>query len=242
VLDQAIAQRDTNKADIASAQAAIRTAEINLGFTTIKAPIAGRIGRALVTKGNLVDSSTSPLASVVQVDPIRVVFSVPDRAFMAFRQKLAAQPGSHERRFVPSLRLPDGSDYDQKGEIAFIDNRVDPNTGTIAIWARFPNPDAVLLPGAFVTIAIRPEQAERRPLVPVAAVQEDRDGKFVLMLDGENTVREQRVEATRQIDQNWIVEGGLSGGERIIIDGLQKARPGAKVNPVPARQRPDAKT
>ena len=234
-LDQARATRDSAAADVEAAQANLRTAELNLSYTRITSPINGRIGHTAVTVGNLVDANSGVLDTVVQLDPIRVVFSVDDRALV--QAKLQSGGASQEQlnaRFVPSLRLADGTMYPEQGRIAFVNNQVDPATGTVPVWAEFPNPQHLLLPGQFVTIVVKPEETQRKPVVPVAAVQEDRDGKFVLVVGPNDRVEQRRIAADRQVGQDWVVESGLQPGESIIVQGMQKVQPGGVVKPVPA--------
>lgn len=234
-LDEAVAQRDTAQADVMAAQASVKTAEINLGYTKITSPIDGRIGKTNVTKGNLVGPDTGALARVVQLDPIRVVFSVSDRDLLELKQRSgAASQEELNARFVPTLRLSDGTTYPQSGKVAFVANVVDPATGTIAVHAAFPNPRRLLLPGALVTVIVRPEQTRRRPVVTLAAVQQDRQGKYVLLVDENDRVQQRRIEVDGQVDHDWIVSKGLQGGETVIVEGVQKVRPGMLVKPVPA--------
>lgn len=170
-VDQAQAQRDSAAADAQAAQAQVDTAQINLGYTNIKSPIDGRIGRANVTKGNVVGPTTGPLAHIDQLDPIRVVFSVDDRTMTNVRQQNQGVPLEQlSARYVPTLRLGNGQMYPGQGKIDFVDNQVDPNTGTVAVWASFANPQGLLLPNQFATVVIHPDQKEERPVVPVAAV------------------------------------------------------------------------
>ncbi|WP_448191646.1 efflux RND transporter periplasmic adaptor subunit [Azospirillum sp. sgz301742] len=236
-LDQALADRDAAQAQGMIAQAQIRTAELNLGYTRISSPIAGRVGATAVTQGNLVNPATGVLATVVQLDPIRVVFSVSERDLLATQRQLGIQsPAEAVDRFIPTLRFSDGSEYPETGRLEFVDNRIDPQTGTIGIRALFPNPQRLLLPGQYVSILIRRDQAEQRPVVPVAAVQQDQQGRYVLVLDENNRIQQRRIEAGQQIEQVLVVEKGLSPGETVVVDGAQKARPGMVVQPVPAVQ------
>jgi membrane fusion protein (multidrug efflux system) len=235
-LDQAKAQRDAAAADVEAAEANVQTAQINLGYTRIESPIDGRIGRAAITKGNLVGPDAGSLARVVQLDPIRIVYSVDDRALTAAKQKAGDLTQAEiNAKFVPQIRLASGDIYGEPGKVDFIDNEVDPNTGTVAVRAVFPNPRRLLLPGQFVTVVIHPEETARRPVVPVAAVEEDRQGKYVLLVGPDNRVEQRRITADRQVDQEWVVENGLREGETVIVQGLQKVRPGIAVNPVPAQ-------
>jgi membrane fusion protein (multidrug efflux system) len=235
-LEEIQAARDTAQANVMSAEASVRQADLNLGYTRIKAPIAGRIGTAAFAVGSFVGPTSGTLARVVQVDPIRVVFSVSDQVILDLREG-AGNVGKEEvsRTYVPMLRLSNGRDYPGKGEIEFAGNEFDPRTGTLPIRARFANPDAVLVPGQFVTVAIRSTTPQRRPVVPLGAVQLDREGRFVLVLDGDNKVAVRRIRTGTQIGQNWTVEEGLEGGENLIVQGFQNARPGAAVRVVPVQ-------
>jgi len=236
-LDQALADRDAAQAQVLMAQAQVRTAELNLGYTRIASPIDGRVGATAVTQGNLAGPATGVLATVVQLDPIRVVFSVSDRDLLETQRRLGIQsPAEAVDKFVPTLRFSEGSDYGQAGRVEFVDNRIDPQTGTIGIRANFPNPQRLLLPGQFVTVVIRPDRAEPRPVVPLAAVQQDQQGRYVLVLDRDNRVQQRRIEAGSQIEQLLAVEKGLTVGETVVVDGAQKARPGMVVQPVPATE------
>lgn len=230
VLEQATAQRDAAAADQLAARAGVQTAQLNLDYTTITSPIDGRIGKVAFTRGNLVNAASGTLASVVELDPIRAVFSVAERDVVSIKQTTGAEQQQINQQFVPRLRLPNGEDYAEAGTIEFVDNRIDPATGTLAVWARFPNPQELLLPGQFVTVMVRPAAPEEKPVVPVTAVQQDRQGKFVLVVGPDDVAQERRITATRQSGQDWIVDTGLQPGEMVVVDGIQKARPGARVS------------
>ena len=233
-LDEAIATRDQDQASVQTAQAKIIQAGLNLSYCTITSPIDGRIGRVTLTKGNLVTPSTPSLATVNQLDPIRVVFSVSDREMVSAMQKSGATAKQLASQLAVNLKLPDGSEYKHAGKIAFQGNEVDPKTGTVSVYADFPNPERLLLPGGYVNVDLHNATPEERPLVPAEALQTSQDGSFVLLVGPDNKVKQQPVTLGRQIAQNFIVEKGLTGGERVIVAGVQKARPGATVNPVPA--------
>jgi membrane fusion protein (multidrug efflux system) len=215
-IDADLANRDAAAADVLSARANLETAEINLGY------------------------NTSPLATVVQVDPIRVIFSVADRDIVNALQRTHQTSAKIAATLSLSLQLPNGQPYPQKGEIEFIDNQVDPATGTVAVWGRFANPEGLLIPGGFVTVDVRRAQPEERPVVPVQAVQNDKSGQFVLLVGPDNKVRQQYIKVGHQLGQEWIVTDGLKGGEDVIIEGLQKVQPGQVVNaqrtPPPGQQ------
>lgn len=239
-LDQATATRDQDQAAVLNAQAGVTQAALNLSYCTITSPIDGRIGAVTLTKGNLVTPSTPALATINQLDPIRVVFSVSDRTVVGTMQKTGNSPAKVAAGLVVNLTLPDGSQYKQTGRIAFLSNEVDPATGTVSVYADFPNPDRLLLPGAFVNVQVRRATPEQRPLVPVAALQTDQNGSYVLLVGPDNKVKQQPVSLGRQIAQNYVVSKGLSGGERVIVAGVQKVRPGETVKPVTEPPPPQA--
>jgi membrane fusion protein (multidrug efflux system) len=235
-LDQATATLQQDQANVLAAQANLAQAALNLSYCTIVSPINGRIGAVTLTVGNLVTPSTPALLTVNQLDPIRVVFSVSDSTLVGVQQRTGANYKQLAASTVVNLVLPDGSQYGQPGKISFFSNEVDPATGTISVYADFPNPNRLLLPGSYVTTNLRREQPQEAPLVPVAAVQTEQSGSFVLVVGPDNTVHQQPVELGRQIAQDFIVTKGLQGGERVIVEGVQKVHPGQKVNPQPMPQ------
>ena len=235
-LDQATATLQQDQANVLAAQANLAQAALNLSYCTIVSPIDGRIGAVTLTVGNLVTPSTPPLLTINQLDPIRVVYSVADRTLVGVRQRTGASTEQLASDLVVELILPDGSKYNHTGKINFLSNEVDPQTGTVSVYADFPNPDRLLLPGSYVTTNVRRGQPQEAPLVPVAAVQTEQNGSFVLVVDPNNTVRQQPIELGRQIGQDYIVSKGLRGGERVIVEGVQKVRPGQRVNPQPMPQ------
>ncbi|HEX5325232.1 MAG TPA: efflux RND transporter periplasmic adaptor subunit [Acetobacteraceae bacterium] len=233
-LDKAQATRDQDHAAVLSAEANLAQAALNLSYCTIRSPIDGRIGTITLTKGNLVTPTTPSLATINELDPIRVVFSVADRIIVSVEQKTGSTQGQIAKSLVVNLELPDGSKYKQTGTIAFLNNEVDPQTGTVSVYADFANPDRLLLPGAYVNAEVRRAQPKERPLVPVQAVQTEKNGSYVLVVGPDNKVQQQPVALGRQVAQDFIVTNGLSGGERVIVEGVQKVRPGETVNPTPA--------
>jgi membrane fusion protein (multidrug efflux system) len=223
-LDAALASRNEDRANVLSAQASLANAALNLSYCTISAPIDGRIGVVAMTKGNLVTTTTGTLATINQLDPIRVVFSV-----SADSPILAAERESLGSQFAISLDLPGGKAYPFKGKIAFLDNQVNSSTGTVNVYADFPNPNGDLLPGAYVNVDTAPAQAREALLVPVTAVQTDQNSQYVLIVGPDNKVVQKTVTLGDQIAQNFVVKSGVSLGEQVIVDGIQKVKVGQAV-------------
>ena len=215
------------KAAIEAAEAALRQAELDLGYTRIQTPITGRVGAAAYDVGNLIGPDSGVLANVVSLEPIHVSFPISEQAYLLYLK------AEEKPTVVPRLRLADGSIYAHEGEIEFVDNRVDPTTGTIRVRAEFPNPESLLLPGQFVNVVLTVGEEEKRVVVPQAAVQQNQTGPFVLVVGEDNRVEARQIETGARVGPDLVVEQGLQAGETVIVQGLQKARPGAEVNPTP---------
>lgn len=231
-LEESQAALETGQANLLSAQARVAQAELNLSYTRITSPIDGRIGAAELSVGSFVSGSSMALARVVEMDPIRVVFSVSDRSILELRAA-AGDIGKEElaRRYQPSLRLSNDQAYREPGKIEFFGNEIDPATGTLAVRTLFSNPDGLLIPGQFVTVVISGTEKTLRPVVPLGSVQQDREGKFVLLVNEQNAVELRRIKTSRQINGNWVVDDGLKGGEKLVVEGLQNISEGAAVSP-----------
>lgn len=242
--DNARANARQTAADVAASKAAVERARLNLGYATVTAPISGRIGRALVTEGALVGhNETTPLALIQQLDPIHADLTQSTRELndlrRAFRSGQLQQVGQGQAK--ATLIQDDGSLYPLPGKLLFTDISVDPGTGQIILRSEFPNPDLDLLPGSFVRVRL--EQALNRQAisVPQRAIQRDSAGiAQVLLLDAQQRVSQQAVELGPVQNDRWVVTGGLKPGDRIVIEGLQHARPGEKVQiddtPLPLAQ------
>jgi len=237
-LDNAEAAEQMAKAQLSAAEADLTISELNLGYTTIKAPISGRIGRTNYTKGNLVNPASGVLARIVQTDPIRVVYSISENDLVAIQKAMADADKTHNRLLAPQLRLADGGLFTGTGSVSFVDNQVDPATGTIAVRAEFGNPDGLLIPDQYVTVLAKAKSPQLKPIVPQAAVLIGKEGHYVLTVDN-------GIAATRPITigpvvgNGWAVESGLKAGEKIIVSGIQKVRPGMPVTAVPAKPNGD---
>ena len=231
-LEESQAALETGQANLLSAQARVAQAELNLSYAKITSPIDGRIGAAEVSVGSFVSGSSTALARVVEMDPIRVVFSVSDRSILELRAS-AGDIGKEELagRYQPSLRLSNGQAYTEPGKIEFFGNEIDPATGTLAVRTLFPNPGALLIPGQFVTVVISGAEKTLRPVVPLGSVQQDREGKFVLLVNEQNAVELRRIKISQQINGNWVVDDGLKGGEKLIVEGQQNVSEGVAVSP-----------
>jgi len=239
-LETALANEQEAQAKLEAATANLALSKLNLDYTTIEAPIAGRIGATNVTAGNLVGPGSGTLARIVQLDPIRVVYSVSETDLVNVRQKMKAgggDKGAMKDSLIPRIRLSNGTMYGLPGRLEFVDNVVDPATGTIAVRAVFDNPDSLLLPGQYVNVLIRLSNPKQMPVVPQAAVLEDRDGRYVFVVDGDNRVQQRRITTGPAVDTDWAVASGLMAGESVIVSGVQKVRPGQVVNPVTAGKR-----
>ncbi|MEM7169741.1 MAG: efflux RND transporter periplasmic adaptor subunit [Pseudomonadota bacterium] len=229
-LDEATAGEREANAQVLQKKAALEKAKIDFGYTEIHAPIDGTIGRADITVGNLVGPTSPPLANIVSLDPIYVIISVSEKDLLEARRSGEIQ--NDKNTLIPRLELSDGKDYASPGKFDFIDNRVDPNTDTIEVRAIFPNPDGILVPDQFATVIIEQSDPVSALVVPQAAIQENQSGKFVLLVDDKNTVQQQRVTTGEQDGTNWVITEGLSEGQQVIVQGLQKVRPGVTVQPV----------
>ena len=228
-IDDAVADKKMADAKLKEAQAQLELARINLGYTTIKAPISGLLGRTFFTKGNLVGPEKGPLARLVQIEPIRVVYSISERDLIAL-QKALADNGSPLLNV--RIRLPNGEMYPEVGKVDFIDNEVDPSTGAIRVWAIFSNRDHLLRPGEYVDVLVSQAKPQKMVVVPQKAILIDAQGYSVLVVDKDNRVRQRRVEVGPQVGTNWAIKSGLSPGERVIVEGIQKVRPGQVVKAV----------
>lgn len=233
--DDVTAAQKQAAADVAAAKAALTSARLNLGYATVTAPISGRIGRAQVTEGALVgQGEATPLAVIQQLDPIHVTLTQSSAEVLKLRDAMAAGQlkavGNDEAKVT--LRLEDGRVYPHAGKLLFSDLTVDESTGAVILRAAFPNPDRLLMPGLFVRAQLEQAVSENAITVPLQAVVRNAGGATVLVVDTENKVAARQVRADRSLGESWVITDGLQTGERVIVEGLQKVRPGAMVKPV----------
>jgi membrane fusion protein (multidrug efflux system) len=236
--DNAIAAQGQAAADVASGTAAVQTARINLGYTDVVSPITGRTGPSLVTQGAYVQASAATLLTTVQqIDPIYADLTQTSVAGLQLRRDVASGQlkvnGPDQAKVT--LTLEDGSRYAATGTLQFTDITVDPGTGSVTVRAVFPNPDHVLLPGMFVRASIEQGVNDNALLVPQQGVTHDPSGHATALVVGpDNKVELRAIQATRTSGANWVVDGGLKDGERVIVSGVQKVQPGTLVRTVDA--------
>jgi membrane fusion protein, multidrug efflux system len=236
-VDQRRAALQVAQAKVLEAEAAVRSAQLDVGYTEIHAPIAGRIGRAAYSVGNLVGPDSGTLALIVSQDPVYVTFPISQQILTELRQRSGARAGRSED-LVVRLGLPDGSAYEHPGVINFADVQVDPGTDTVTIRAEFPNPDELLTPGQFVDVSVETATPTTALVVPQNSLQVDQAGPYVLVVGADDMVEARRVELGARQGADVVVEAGLQEGESIIVEGIQKVRPGQKVQPTAGSPRP----
>jgi len=241
-LDTAQAGERTGAAAVLGAQAQVRVAEINLAYTDVTAPIAGKIGRSVYAVGNVVTPGSEPMATIVSQDPMRVAFTVSQRRALELRARYESRGGA--AAVVIRVRLVDGTAYDQVGRIDFIDTQIDRNTDTILVRALIPNPvreapgsqgdSRELIDGQFVTATVEGIEPVQAIVVPRAAVGQDQSGFFVFIVGEGNVAQRRPIRLGRGTAEMAVVEQGLQGGEMVITEGVQRVRPNTPVNPAPA--------
>src|SRR5271166_188106 len=231
-LDQAVAAEGEAKGAIMTNEANLQTAQINLGYTDITAPIAGKIGRTALTKGNVVSPDSGVLTTMVSQDPMYVTFPVSQREFL---QAAQTNRRTDAKSIKVRIRFSDGSVYDQLGEINFVDVTVDRTTDTVTVRATIPNPNGRLIDGQLVRVNLESGTPEEKVVIPQAALIADQQGVYVFVVeDGKAVVK--RVKTGGESGTGVVIDEGLSGGEQVIVDGLQSLRPGTAVRASPLPQ------
>jgi membrane fusion protein (multidrug efflux system) len=245
-VDSALAQQQAYEAQILGAKAQLKTSQINLDYTTITAPIDGKIGRNAVTVGNIVGPTSGTLATIVSQDPMYVTFPVPSRQFLNLGTYYAGKGGFNSVRI--KIRLPDGTLYAQDGTLDFVDPSVASSTDTVNLRGQIPNPvkpDAKpgdinrrqLVDGEFITVLLEGVEPILALAIPRSAVLSDQQGNYIYVIGDDNTVSQRRIQLGQSTAAIATVSAGLNEGEKVVVDGIQRVRPGAKVTPSPA---PDA--
>jgi membrane fusion protein (multidrug efflux system) len=233
--DDALTTQKQANADLQTARAARKSAGLTLGYATVTSPIAGRVGRALVTEGALVgQNEATPMATVQQLDPIYVTVTQSAADLLRLQQALASgqlkSAGKEQARVT--LVTEDGQDYAASGKLLFSDVTVDESTGSVSMRAEFPNPKRTLLPGMYVRARLEQGVNEAAITVPQQAVVRGAEGSSVMLVGSDNKVTAQAVKAEASQGNQWVISDGLKGGERIIVEGFQKTKPGGTVTPV----------
>lgn len=232
-LDTAVATLRQGQADIAAAKANVETARINLEYTKVRSPISGRTGRSSVTPGALVTAGqTTSMVTVTQLDPIYVDVTQPSSALLGLRRDLAAGriQGTTAGQAEVRLVLEDGREYDHPGTLQFSEVTVDQTTSSVTLRAVFPNPDGLLMPGMYVREKLRQAIDPKAFLVPQQAVARDSRGQAIVqVIKADGSAEARPVTADRTQGSKWVVTNGLSDGDRVVVEGLQKIRPGVKV-------------
>jgi membrane fusion protein, multidrug efflux system len=233
-VDELRAAASVAEAGIAQARAALAAAELDLGYTEVIAPVSGRIGLASLSVGNLVGPAFGTLATLVSSDPIYVQFPVTQRERLAARRDIQAK-GGDPKDVIIRLRLPDGSLYDQSGRLNFVDVSADRGTDSVILRAEIPNPDGTLVDGQYVGVVLQAGQPVEGIVIPQSALQVDQQGTYVLIVDGDSKAQVRRIQTGPAVGAGIAVTRGLSEGELVMTQGVQKVRPGEAVTATPAQ-------
>jgi RND family efflux transporter MFP subunit len=239
-LDNRSGAAERNAAAVSVAEAAVATARLNLEWTRVRSPIAGRVGRAEITVGNLVQAGgPSRLTTVVSLDPIYASFDADERSYLKYAARKGGLAGDHRTPILLGT-ASEGQDYPHQGYVDFFDNQLDPRSGTVRARAVFANPEHLFAPGLFARLKLVGGSAYKATVVSDRAVGTDQDKKFVLVVKPDSTVEYRPIELGRLIEGNRVVMGGLKAGEKVIVNGLQRVRPGMKVTATAAPKLADA--
>ena len=227
--DRRVAAQQASQGEVVTADANLRTAKINLGYTEITAPIGGIAGKTRVTKGNLVGPDTGMLTTIVSQDPMYVAFPVSQREFLKVRR---SELQANDRKVQATIRFSDGSAYDKPAVIDFLDVMVDRSTDTVLVRATVPNPEGALIDGQLVRVTVQGDRPEEKVLVPQTALLADQQGTYLFVAqDGKAEIRRVKVGGEKGADA--VLDSGLSGGEQVIVQGMESLRAGAAVSATP---------
>ncbi|MEN3296306.1 MAG: rane fusion protein multidrug efflux system [Burkholderiales bacterium] len=240
--DAIVARERADAASVEAGKAQVRQAELNLGYTSIRAPRDGMISRALIKPGGLVNASTTLMATLYSVDPIYVGFTISEEKLAELQSKYNLQDRKLMKTPDIKLRLIDGSDYQYSGKFDFLDPAVDPRNGTLPVRLVVPNPEGMLRHGQFVRAIVPARENPNSIVVPQKAVQELQGKHSVFVVGPDNKAIYRDVDVGPRVGNDWVVERGLKAGELLIVEGISKVKPGMVVKPVPAGQKQAAPT
>lgn len=229
--DQAVAFEQQNRAIVQARRAALEKTRLDRSYAEVRSPVSGQIGLQKIEVGALASAGQSVMATVSTLDPAIAYFSIPETDYIAFARRLKKTP--QDASMPIQLILADGSIYDQPGRIDFTDRALNPATGTLALRAIFPNPTGLLRPGMNTRVRVVYEVAQNALLVPQKAVTEMLGKQFATVIIDGDKVEQRPIRTGARLGDRWVIEEGLKPGERVVIEGLQKARPGTVVKPVP---------
>lgn len=228
--DNALATRDQNKAALDVNKANLAAARLNLSYTKITSPVDGKVGKILITEGNLVNAQSGPVTRIVSTSPIYAYFTIKSEDYLKY-MKNAIDPKCCELSGMDvKIRLSDGTEYTEKGVLEFVNNEVDQTAGTISLRATFQNKDNLLVPGDFVNVTAIAKKPVKVTLVPQIAVSDSSNGTYVWVVDDKNIAQQKYITIDKQEGENWIVLEGLEPGEKVIKAGFQRLRPGSLVS------------
>ena len=236
--DEALATRDRAQAALDASQAALADARLNLSYTKVTSPIDGKIGKIIITEGNLVNTTSGALARIVSVKPIYVYFTLKSSEFLKFKKFDSSADFSNMN---VKIQLADGTTYAENGKIEFVNNEVDQTTGTISLRATFENADELLVPGDFVKVVVTAKTPKKVVLIPQSAALDDAQGYYVWSVDSNNKAVRKNIKVSEEIDKKWVVEEGLTPDDIFVSKGTQSIRmPGQQVNPEPLENETEA--
>jgi membrane fusion protein (multidrug efflux system) len=238
-LDAAVAKDDANRASVDANRAAVRTATLNLGYTTITSPIDGVMGRAQLRLGALVTANTTLLTTLYQTDRMYVNFSISEQRLLTLQRELGRAPNQNSPSPPPfRVFLADGSEYPQRPQLNFIDPAVDQRTGTMAIRLEVDNPQHLLHAGQFARVQVATAQLTDAIVLPQRAIQEMQGKSYVWIVDAQNKAQQRDVQMGPRIGNGWQVSQGLKAGDVVVVDGVQRLKPGAAVHATPLASTP----
>lgn len=230
--DQALATRDQNKASLDVNKANLAAAQLNLSYTKIVSPVDGKVGKILITEGNLVNAQTGPLTKIVSTTPIYAYFNIKSEEYLNFMRSSQGKGKNQFENTEVTLRLSDGTEYQEKGKLEFVNNEVDPTAGTIALRAIFENKDKLLVPGDFVNVTATAKTPVDVTVVPQVAVSDSTNGSYVWVVDENNKAQQKFIKIANQVGDTWIVTEGLEPNETVVTAGFQRLMPGSPVEPI----------